>query len=161
MSEMVPLEMIEKKIYLVRGKKVMLDQDLAQLYGVEPKQLKRQVRRNLKRFPPDFMFQLNKAENLMLRCQFGTLRHGQFAKYLPDAFSEHGILMLSSVLNSERAIEVNIKIMRIFNKIREFAVSYKALAERLAKFEKKHSKPGIEVTTVFKVLKKLMQPPPE
>jgi hypothetical protein len=155
----MPLEMIESKIYLIRGKKVMLDHDLAGLYKVEPKQLKRQVRRNLRRFPPDFMFQLNSEEHEILRCQNGTLRHGQFVKYLPYAFSEHGTLMLSSILNSERAIEVNIKIMRIFNKIREFAVSYKAIAERLSELEKKHSKHELEITTVFKVLKKLIEKP--
>jgi len=108
MTELVPVELIASKIYLIRGIKVMLDKDLAGLYGVETKRLKEQVRRNIERFPQDFMFDLTKDEYQALRSQIATLKRGQHSKYAPLAFTEHGVLMLSSVLNSERAIQVNI-----------------------------------------------------
>ena len=108
MTELVPVELIASKIYLIRGIKVMLDKDLAELYGVETKRLKEQVRRNIERFPQDFMFELTKDEYQALRSQIATLKRGQHSKYAPFAFTEHGVLMLSSVLNSERAIQVNI-----------------------------------------------------
>jgi hypothetical protein len=107
MTTLVPIELIASKIYLIRGKKVMLDRDLAELYGVETKRLKEQVRRNIRRFPEDFMFELTKDEIKNLRSQFATSSWGG-ARYLPMAFSEHGVLMLSTVLKSERAIQVNI-----------------------------------------------------
>jgi hypothetical protein len=107
MTTLVPIELIASKIYLIRGIKVMIDRDLAKLYGVETKRLKEQVRRNIERFPEDFMFELTKDETSNLRSQFATSSWGG-ARYLPMAFSEHGVLMLSSVLNSERAIQVNI-----------------------------------------------------
>lgn len=116
----LPDEVLMSRIYVFRDHKVMLDRDLAELYGVETKQLKRQVRRNLDRFPPDFMFELTKEELGILRSQFGTLRHGEHMKYLPMVFTEHGVLMLSSVLNSAQAIVVNIQIMRVFTKLRQF-----------------------------------------
>mgnify|MGYP003574961859 CR=1 FL=1 len=115
---MIPDEIVTNKIYYIRGHKVMLDSDLAELYGVETKQLKRQVRRNSDRFPEDFMFELTKQEYQILRSQIGTLKHGEHTKYLPMAFTEHGVLMLSSILNSKQAIQVNIQIMRVFTKIR-------------------------------------------
>src|SRR5687767_6463745 len=114
-------ELIASKIYLIRGHKVMLDSDLAELYQVETKRLKEAVRRNFARFPVDFMFELTSQEYHSLRTQFASLEKlswGQHSKYLPFAFTEHGVLMLSSILNSERAIEVNIQIMRIFVKLR-------------------------------------------
>jgi len=107
MTTLIPIELIASKIYLIRGVKVMLDRDLAELYGVETKRLKEQVRRNIERFPEDFMFELTKDEINNLRSQFATSSWGG-ARYLPMAFSEHGVLMLSSVLNSERAVQVNI-----------------------------------------------------
>jgi len=113
--------LIANQIYLVRGHKVMLDSDLAELYQVETKHLKQAVRRNIDRFPVDFMFELTVAEHDSLRSQFVTLKtsgRGQHTKYAPFAFTEHGVLMLSSILNSQRAIEVNIQIMRIFVKLR-------------------------------------------
>ena len=115
---MIPDEIVTNKIHYIRGHKVMLDSDLAELYGVETKQLKRQVRRNSDRFPEDFMFELTKQEYQILRSQIGTLKHGEHTKYLPMAFTEHGVLMLSSILNSKQAIQVNIQIMRVFTKIR-------------------------------------------
>lgn len=102
-TELVPQQLIESKILFIRGKKVMLDKDLSVLYGVETKMLKRAVKRNIERFPEDFMFQLLKEEYVeLLRCQFGTLKRGQHSKYLPYAFTENGVAMLSSVLNSLR-----------------------------------------------------------
>ena len=104
----VSVQQVEKLILVIRGQKVMLDRDLAELYGVKTKVLKQAVRRNIKRFPDDFMFELTEEENSALRSQFVTLKRGQHSKYLPFAFTEQGVAMLSSVLNSERAIEVNI-----------------------------------------------------
>ena len=110
---LVSVEIIQKKIFLIRGRKVMIDKDLAELYGIPTKRLKEQVRRNPKRFPEDFMFQLTweEAERLNPRSQIVTLESGQNIKYLPYAFTEQGVAMLSSVLNSEKAIEINIQIM--------------------------------------------------
>ncbi len=116
---MIPIEKIASRIYLIRQMKVMLDRDLAELYSVETKVLKQAVRRNIDRFPADFMFELTKEENQSLRSQNVTLKRGQHSKYLPFAFTEHGVLMLSSVLKSERAIQVNIQIIRTFTKFRE------------------------------------------
>ena len=120
---LVPVEIIQNKIYLIRGHKVILDKDLAELYNVSTKQLKQQVHRNLKRFPIDFMFELTWKETESLRSQFVTLKRGEHIKYLPYAFTEQGVAMLSSVLNSDRAIEVNIQIMRVFTKLREMMIS--------------------------------------
>ncbi len=113
MKTLVPIERIASRIYFIRDMKVMLDRDLAELYGVETKRLKEQVRRNIERFPEDFMFELTKEELINWRSQFATSSWGG-ARYLPMAFSEHGVLMLSSVLKSERAVQVNIQIMRTF-----------------------------------------------
>ncbi|MBI3008825.1 MAG: ORF6N domain-containing protein, partial [Candidatus Omnitrophica bacterium] len=121
----MPIEKIETKIFQIRGKKVMLDNDLAVLYDVEAKQLKRQVRRNIKRFPDDFMFELTRKEYQdFLRCQIGTLKRGGHSKYLPYVFTEQGIAMLSGVLNSRRAILVNIQIMRAFVNLRREILTY-------------------------------------
>jgi hypothetical protein len=129
-------KIIKNKIYTIRGLKVMLDKDLAELYQVETKQLKRQVRRNIERFPEDFMFELTAKEYEILRSQFGTLSHGEHSKYLPMAFTEQGVAMLSSVLGSKQAIEVNIKIIRIFTKFREVLHSHQELLLKLQKIEK-------------------------
>jgi len=138
MKELLPVEIIERKIYLIRAHKVLLDSDLAELYGVEVKQLKRQVRRNINRFPEDFMFQLQKEEYESLRSHFGTLKRGEHSKYLPYAFTEQGVAMLSSVLNSDRAIEVNVQIMLTFVKLREMLSTHKDLARKLADMKKKY-----------------------
>jgi len=131
MKTLVPIEIIASKIYLIRDLKVMLDRDLAELYGVETKVLKQAVRRNIDRFPADFMFELTKGENQSLRSQNVTLKRGQHSKYLPFAFTEHGVLMLSTVLNSERAVQVNIQIMRTFTKLREALLDNKDLRKEL------------------------------
>jgi phage regulator Rha-like protein len=131
MTALVPIELIASKIYLIRGIKVMLDKDLAELYGVETKRLKEQVRRNIERFPEDFMFELTRDEYQSLRSQIATLKRGQHSKYMPFAFTEHGVLMLSSVLKSDRAVQVNIQIMRTFTKLREALLDNKDLRNDL------------------------------
>ena len=132
---LVPIELIQSKIVVLREEKVMIDRDLAELYSVETKQLKRAVRRNLDRFPADFMFELTRDEYNSLRSQFGTLKRGTHSKYLPMAFTEQGVAMLSSVLNSNRAIEVNIAIMRAFVQLRKISSSQKQLAQKLHEIE--------------------------
>ncbi len=135
-SVAIPDEIIMGKIYLIRGRKVLLDNDLAELYGVDNKQLKRAVRRNITRFPEDFMFELKRNEFNDLRSQFGTSSWGG-ARYLPMAFTEHGVLMLASVLNSDRAIQINLQIVRIFIRMREMLVSNQEILNRLEKVEQK------------------------
>ena len=131
------LQIIQSKIYEIRGMRVMLDYDLAEMYQVETKNLKRSVRRNIERFPEDFMFELTKEEYDFLRCNFGTLENygrGQYAKYLPFAFTEQGIAQLSSVLNSPLAIQVNISIIRAFVALRQYALGYTELNRKLEDF---------------------------
>jgi len=132
---LIPKEVIISKIYYIRGKKVMFDRDLAELYGVETKALNRAVKRNIDRFPDDFMFQLNEKEAEILRYQFGTLEMGRYSKYLSYVFTEQGVAMLSSVLNSKRAIQVNIQIIRIFISLREMLLTHKELREKIEKLE--------------------------
>ncbi|MDD5452556.1 MAG: ORF6N domain-containing protein [Desulfovibrionales bacterium] len=152
----VSIEVVQRQIIIIRGEKVMLDRDLAELYGVETKQLKRAVRRNIDRFPPDFMFELTKEEYDALRRQFGTLKRGEHAKYLPIAFTEQGVAMLSSVLNSKRAIEVNILIMRAFVQLRQMISSHKNLLRKVEEIEKKYDE---QFQVVFEAIKQLMTPP--
>jgi hypothetical protein len=152
----VPLEVVQRQIIVIRGEKVMLDRDLAELYGVETKQLKRAVRRNIDRFPPDFMFELTKEEYDALRYQFGALKRGEHSKYLPIAFTEQGVAMLSSVLNSKRAIEVNILIMRAFVQLRQMISSHKDLLRKVEAIEKKYDE---QFQVVFEAIKQLMIPP--
>ncbi len=134
---LVPIETIEQKILLIRGQKVMLDCDLSDLYEIETKVLKRAVKRNKERFPEDFILRLTKQEFDNLRFHFGTSRWGGH-RYLPYAFTENGVAMLSSVLNSPRAIQVNIQIMRTFTKLREIIAANKDLSRRLDELEKKY-----------------------
>lgn len=157
MDAIVPIEMIERKIYLIRGQKEMLDSDLAELYGVPTKVLIQAVKRNTKRFPPDFMFQLKNQEVASLRSQIVTssLEHGG-RRYLPYVFTEQGVAMLSSVLNSERAVEVNILIIRAFVKLMEMIASNKELAKRLEELEKKYD---AQFKVVFDTIRQLMIPP--
>ena len=155
-SSLVPTEVIERRILLIRGQKVMLDFQLAELYQVETKALKRAVRRNRDRFPEDFMFQLTKEEYDALRYHFGTLKRGEHAKYLPYAFTEQGVAMLSSVLHSKRAVQVNIEIMRAFVHLREIIATHKDLARKLEELEKKYDK---QFAVVFDAIMQLMTPP--
>jgi len=156
MNSLVPLEGIENNIYLIRGQKVMLDYHLAELYGVETKYLKRQVKRNIKRFPNDFIFRLTKEE--YLRCQNVTSSYGG-RRYLPFAFTEQGISMLSSVLNNECAIQVNITIMRTFVRLRRVLFAHKELAQKFAKLEGKVDKHDSEIQAVFEAIRKLISYP--
>ena len=131
MPNIVPVERIEKSIYLIRAQKVMLDRDLAELYEVETAQLKRAVRRNIDRFPKDFMFELTKQELEGWRCQFGTSNSVRMGlRHRPMAFTEQGVAMLSSILRSKRAVQVNIEIMRAFVRLREMLSSHKDLERK-------------------------------
>ncbi|MBC8315977.1 MAG: ORF6N domain-containing protein [Bacteroidales bacterium] len=154
--QLVPEEVILSKIYLIRKTKVMLDTDLGVLYGVETKQLKRAVRRQEKRFPPDFMFELTRTEFENLRRQFGTSSWGG-ARYSPMAFTEQGVAMLSSVLNSERAIHVNIQIIRIFTRMREMPLANKDIVEKLKHIEQKLANHNDKILLVFEYLKQREQ----
>jgi hypothetical protein len=149
-------EVIERRILLIRGQKVMLDSHLAELYGVETKVLKRAVRRNRDRFPPDFMLELTKEEHEVLRSQFGTLRWGEHAKYLPYVFTEQGVAMLSSVLHNKRAVLVNIEIMRAFVRLRELLSTHKDQARKLEELERKYDE---QFAVVFRAIRELMTPP--
>ncbi|MFA5145960.1 MAG: ORF6N domain-containing protein [Candidatus Omnitrophota bacterium] len=163
MKQILAQEVIENRIFVIRGLKVMLSMHLAELYGVEAKVLTQAVKRNLKRFPEDFMFQLTWDEVDILRSQIVTLRgvHGKHIKYLPYAFTEQGVAMLSSVLNSERAVQVNIVIMRAFVKLREILATHKELAAKLRELEHKVSKHDTDILTIFEAIRQLMTPTPE
>jgi hypothetical protein len=158
-NELFPMERILRSIHVIRGQKVMLDSDLAALYGVEVKTLNQAVRRNIARFPEDFMFQLEAAEADSLRSQIVTLkngRRGQHRKYLPFVFTEQGVAMLSSVLRSETAVLVNIAIMRAFVSLREALASHKDLAQKLEELERKYDS---QFRVVFEAIRQLMAPP--
>jgi len=154
MSDLVPVEIIASKIFLIREQKIMLSLDLALLYDVEVRALVQAVKRNIKRFPEDFMFQLTNDEWKTLRSQFVILEkgRGKYPKYLPYAFTEQGIAMLSSVLNSDRAISVNIAIMRTFVKVRKYLATHKDVLKKL----KEHDN---QIKTIFGVINKLLLPP--
>ena len=157
-AALLPDEVIVSKIYLIRGKKVLLDRDLAELYKVETKQLKRAVRRNIERFPDDFMFELSKEELENWRYQFGTSNIEKFGlRVTPFAFTEYGLLMLASVLNSERAIQINIQIVRIFSRMRTMIESNKDILKKLEMLEKKDIELDEKVTLIFEYLKELEQ----
>ncbi|MDB5026173.1 MAG: DNA-binding protein [Mucilaginibacter sp.] len=153
----IPDEIIMNQIYYVRGHKVMLDTDLAELYEVETKQLKRQVRRNAERFPDDFMFELTLHEYNSLRSQIGTLKRGEHAKYLPMAFTEQGVSMLSSILNSSRAIKVNIQIIRIFTRIRQMFIDNTELRLEIEKIKGKLDNQDKNMEIVFRYLDELLE----
>ena len=154
----VPDEIIMNQIYYIRGQKVMLDRDLASLYGVETKVLKQAVKRNIGRFPSDFMFEMNDKEFEILRSQFVTssLTHGG-TRYLPLVFTEQGVAMLSSVLNSERAIKVNIQIIRIFTRIRQMLMDNTELRLEIEKIKKKTDNNSKNIEEVFQYLDQLLE----
>jgi hypothetical protein len=154
MDRLIPEERVEQAILLIRGQKIILDRDLARLYGVVTGELNRAVKRNLDRFPEDFMFQLNKQELDGLICQFGTSRWGGTRK-LPFAFTEQGVAMLSSVLKSKRAVQVNIQIMRTFTKLRQIIASHKDLLNKLEEMERNYDG---QFKMVFEAIRKLMMP---
>jgi len=154
----IPNEVIINKIYVVRGQRVMLDRDLAELYGVETKQLKRQVRRNIERFPLSFMFELTKKENEELRSQIGTLKQGTHFKYSPFVFTEHGILMLSSVLNSELAIKMSVQIIETFVQLRKLANNYEEIMNKINQMESQNNE---QFSEIYEVLQNLLSKPEE
>lgn len=157
MKPIVTMESIERKIFLVRGQKVMLDSDLAELYGVSTKVLVQAVKRNMKRFPLDFMFQIENQDVIGLRSQIVTSKIGRGGRrYRPYAFTEQGVAMLSTVLNSDRAIEVNIHIMRVFAKLREMIASHKDLAKKLEVLEKRYDS---QFKVVFDAIRALVAHP--
>jgi phage regulator Rha-like protein len=160
MTEIVIIESIQKKIYLIQRQKVMLDSDLAELYGVSTKVLNQAVKRNVKRFPSDFMFQLKADEYGSLRSQIVTLKpgRGRHRKYFPYVFTEQGVAMLSSVLKSEQAIQVNIAIMRVFVHIRKTLLTHKTFARKLSALEKKIEKQDEKIYTIFEAINSLMNP---
>ena len=160
-TNVIPGERIERVILLVRGQKVLLDRDLAELYGVATKALNQAVRRNRKRFPEDFMFQLSKEELGNWRSQFVTSNSAakMGLRRRPYAFTEHGVAMLSSVLNSDRAIEVNIAIMRAFVRLRELLATHKELAGKLMNLERKLGEHDEKFQVVFEAIRRLTVPP--
>lgn len=155
-------EAVANKIHLIRNHKVMLDIDLAELYQVETGRLNEQVKRNAARFPPDFMFRLSDQEWQSLRSQFAISNTGRGGRRnTPFAFTEHGVLMLSSVLNSERAIQVNIQIMRIYSKLKSMVMDHKDMLLKLEKLERKVSKHDKKFNVVFDQLRELLDPKTE
>lgn len=150
----IPNERILNRIFLIRGKKVMFDKDLAELYRVETKVLNQAIKRNIKRFPTDFMFKLNKEEvklwqHQYLRSQIVTLEPGKHIKYFPYVFTEQGVAMISSVLKSDIAIDVNIQIIRTFTKLREILSDNRKLGDKIEKLEKKYD---IQIANIFKII---------
>ena len=158
-SSLLPLELVTHRVKVLRGQRVIVDADLAALYGVETKTLNRAVQRNSERFPADFMFQLDRQELANLMCQIGTSssQHGGTRK-LPYAFTEQGVAMLSSVLRSERAVQVNIQIMRAFVQMRRVLIEHKELATKLNALERKYDE---NFRVVFDAIRQLMAPPVE
>ena len=164
---LITTEIIERKIYLIRGVKVMLDSDIAKLYRVPTKVFNQSVKRNKKRFPRDFMFRLTLQEFKNFRLQFArTNLRSQIVtssyggrRYLPLAFTEQGVAMLSSVLNSERAVQVNIAIVRAFVRLRELMATHKELAGKIIDLEKKYGKHDKEIQLIFQAIKQLIDPP--
>lgn len=156
-NSLIPAEIIEQTILLIRGQKVILDRDLARLYGVETKALKQAVRRNRNRFPKDFMFQLTKPELENWRSQFVTSNSDRMGlRYPPLAFTEQGVAMLSSILRSDRAIAVNIAIMRTFVKLRDMLATHAELARKIGEMEKKYDG---QFRMVFEAIRQLLAPP--
>jgi len=152
----IPVDQIESIILLIRGQKVILSRDLAQLYGVTTGNLNKAVKRNIDHFPNDFMFQLTAEEYKSLRFHFGILEKGQHSKYLPYAFTEQGVAMLSSVLRSKRAVQVNIEIMRTFVRLRQMLAVHKDLERKLTTLEQKYDD---QFKVVFDAIRALMTPP--
>jgi len=159
-AKVISAEVVATKILLVRGRKVMLDRDLAQLYGVTTGALNQAVKRNRSRFPEDFMFQLREEEFSSLISQFVISKRGGTRK-LPYVFTEQGVAMLSTVLNSKRAIHVNIAIMRAFVKLRELLLTHKELSEKLEELERKYQLHETDIQVIFEAIKKLLEPPDE
>jgi phage regulator Rha-like protein len=159
MNEIIPIEVIQQKIFLIRRQKVMLDKDLAELYGVKPIRLREQVKRNIRRFPEDFMFQLNEQEINSMVSQNAIPSRKHLGGYRPYVFTEQGVAMLATVLNSETAIQANIAIMRAFVKLRQLLSTHKELAHKLSLIEKKIEEHDEKIYTIFEAIHQLMIPP--
>ncbi len=160
-ASFVPAEIIRGKIFLIRGQKVMLDKDLAGLYDVETGNLNKAVKRNIERFPEDFMFQLTSEETTSSSFQFGSLKRGQNLKYRPYVFTEQGVAMLSSVLKSKRAIQVNVQIMRVFVRLKELMISHKDLARKIEELERKYKDHDKKFVLIFEAIRRLLEKPME
>ena len=158
-TSLIQPEQVEQVILLIRGQRVMLDRDLAALYGVTTGNLNKAVQRNLDRFPADFMFQITPDEADALRFQFGSLKRGQHFKYLPQVFTQEGVAMLSSVLRSPRAVLVNITIMRVFVRLRQTLALHTELAQKLAELERKLEGHDASIRTLFDAIHQLTTPP--
>jgi hypothetical protein len=155
----VPLQIIERRILVIRGMRVMIDADLAELYGVSTMQLNQAVRRNFRRFPSDFMFQLSASEKAEVITNCDNLTKLKFSHHLPHVFTEHGVAMLSSVLRSERAVQVNIFIIRAFIKIREILASNKELAYKVEEMEREQRVQNRHINAIYSILDKLIAEP--
>jgi hypothetical protein len=161
-ESLIPQENIENRIIQIRGRKVMLDSDLAELYGVPTSRLNEQVKRNMERFPDDFMYQLSQEEAEILRSHFAISNKGRGGRrFLPYVFTEQGVAMLSSVLNSKRAIQVNIQIMRAFTRLRELMISHKDLARKIDDLEHKFKEHDQNIIVIFQAIKELISKPSE
>lgn len=155
----IPNEVIINKIYVIRGQKVMLDRDLAELYDVETRRLKEQVRRNIDRFPEEFMFELTKAELEEWRNEYASSNRDVMGiRIAPFVFTEHGILMLSSVLNSDKAVQMNIQIIKTFVELRKLASNYEGLMEKIRQMESRNNK---QFSEIYEVLQRLLSKPEE
>ena len=161
---LIPLEAIESRIFVLRGHRVMLDRDLAELYGVELKRLNEQVKRNQERFPADFMFQLTLEEGkavLALRSQIATLKRGEHLKYAPRVFTEHGAVMLANVLRSAVAVHASIQVVRAFVHLRQLIATNEELVRKIEALERKVGKHDSELQAILAMLRKMFQPPPK
>lgn len=161
MNELITQGVIEKRIFLIKGYKVMLDSDLAELYGVKTKHLNRQVKRNIRRFPKEFMFRLTKEERNELAPIWHQFKKMKHSYVLPYAFTEHGVAMLSTVLNSERAVKISIVIIKTFIRLHEIISTHKELAHKLAELERKVEKHDVEIQSIFEAIRQLMAPSSE
>jgi hypothetical protein len=159
-SSIVPADKIEQRILLIRGEKIILDVDLAALYGVTNKRLKEQVRRNRDRFPGDFMFELTLEEKAEVAAICGHLSNMKYFKGLPYAFTEHGAIMAASVLNTPRAVEMSVFVVRAFVRLRNFLAAHKELAEKLAELERKLASHDEQIVAIIDAIKRLMASPP-
>lgn len=157
LQALVEEQKILNRIYVIRGQKIMLDEDLAEMYRVETRRLNEQVKRNSKRFPKDFMFTLTAKEYENLKSQNATSRSWGGRRKLPNAFTEQGVAMLSSILNSDVAIEVNIRIIRVFTRLREYALTHREILVQLGKLEKEVKGNSKDIENIFMVLKELIE----
>ena len=162
MKVLIPQEVIEQKILLIRGHRVILDRDLAKLYGVDTRRLNEQVKRNLQRFPEDFMFQLTNEEFLNWRSQIAISNSEKMGlRRRPYAFTEHGAIMAANILNSGRAVEMSIRVVRTFIKLRQLLTTHKELAYKLSELERKIEKHDTEIQAIFEAIRQLMAPTPQ